>query len=810
MAVVIVDYFLSSTIYVYDPPVYPFDWEFYVTLICDGIYIFDVTSSICLKIIAWAHPNMIEYPKHISLILIDVVLALPYSTGYCVFYKTVTTGIFLVLRLITWLRLYRLVYFFNCFENTTRRHRWVIFYVKFFLYLIIIEHFFACAWYALVNFTPTGIRIWSNSLTNLSHYPKPVAKWYLITSYFSTTILSHTGFGDLSPVNINERFLTTMITCSGFLIWSYYVSSLITLLLRSRYPRYKLQKQLSLILQYLNLITADKDLQKQCVKYYQAFWDKDNGVLTSKKIADLPTAIAIYMNQKSCSFILKYTIIFNNKPASFLRNVCLYIKHEFYLPGQNIYDEKKLKEKMIIVKTGVIDILSEEDNETPIVSLGPGTCLGEAALVMIGLPRKSLYHNYTTVSQVYFTAVYFVFQTMTGIGFGDIYAESGVEITIIILILLSGLAFYGYVMTDIISNSARRKHGLLAYESKFLHLISYMQQQKVDSQLSLRVQDSLQYKWNRTRNVNIYSLLTQMNSTLHEDVVLYLYEATLRHVPMFENADHSFLRVIAKELREEYFIEGDTVVRNNDIVQDIYIIHKGSVELSNAHNMIPVIMGIGGVFGNVFEKDKSLCGISVRALKNLDLLCLNVETFRKLLKRYELITELPRTLKIDLMTSIYGKLIKDSYIFCRTERDFIRQLCLQLQHRTYFPGDYIVRDGDVDSCMYFIHKGDVGPGCSKTTGTAFITASPSRILQVQILTDGQNVNETVHEVLHKEEVFGIVQGLFKEIPHHFSFRALTIVDIASLKLNEWEYLLDFFPKSKDIIYQRVEEIYYTI
>ncbi|KAK9743533.1 Cyclic nucleotide-binding domain [Popillia japonica] len=157
------------------------------------------------------------------------------------------------------------------------------------------------------------------------------------------------------------------------------------------------------------------------------------------------------------------------------------------------------------------------------------------------------------------------------------------------------------------------------------------------------------------------------------------------------------------------------------------------------------------------------------------------------IQRYELITELPRTLKIDLMTSIYGKLIKDSYIFCRTERDFIRQLCLHVEHRTYFPGDYIVRDGDVDSCMYFIHKGDV-----------------------QILTDGQNVNETVHEVLHKEEVFGIVQGLFKEIPHHFSFRALTIADIASLKLSEWEYLLDFFPSTKDIIYQRVEEIYYTI
>lgn len=92
----------------------------------------------------------------------------------------------------------------------------------------------------------------------------------------------------------------------------------------------------------------------------------------------------------------------------------------------------------------------------------------------------------------------------------------------------------------------------------------------------------------------------------------------------------------------------------------------------------------------------------------------------------------------------------------------------------------------------------------------FYYSISSCLLQVQILTDGQNVNETVHEVLHKEEVFGIVQGLFKEIPHHFSFRALTIADIASLKLSEWEYLLDFFPSTKDIIYQRVEEIYYTI
>lgn len=61
--------------------------------------------------------------------------------------------------------------------------------------------------------------------------------------------------------------------------------------------------------------------------------------------------------------------------------------------------------------------------------------------------------------------------------------------------------------------------------------------------------------------------------------MLFLYENTLRHVPVFENFDYSFFRVIGKEVREEYFLEGETIVGINDIVEDIYIIHNGSVSL---------------------------------------------------------------------------------------------------------------------------------------------------------------------------------------------------------------------------------------
>jgi len=56
-------------------------------------------------------------------------------------------------------------------------------------------------------------------------------------------------------------------------------------------------------------------------------------------------------------------------------------------------------------------------------------------------------------------------------------------------------------------------------------------------------------------------------------------------------------------------------------------------------------------------------------------------------------------------------------------------------------------------------------------------------------------------------MFGIAQGLYHGVPHHFSFRARTTVDIMLLHLNTWQDLLKLFPFSKDLIYYKAEKIY---
>lgn len=78
------------------------------------------------------------------------------------------------------------------------------------------------------------------------------------------------------------------------------------------------------------------------------------------------------------------------------------MKHEFYLTDQIIYYQHVVKYKMIFVASGIIEILSDEDDQSPIISFGPGTCLGEASLVFT-LPARATVRaaKYTELQVLY-------------------------------------------------------------------------------------------------------------------------------------------------------------------------------------------------------------------------------------------------------------------------------------------------------------------------------------------------------------------------------------------------------------------------
>lgn len=81
---------------------------------------------------------------------------------------------------------------------------------------------------------------------------------------------------------------------------------------------------------------------------------------------------------------------------------------------------------------------------------------------------------------------------------------------------------------------------------------------------------------------------------------------------------------------------------------------------------------------------------------------------------------------------------------------------------------------------------------------------------MDILTVHSNLTETIYDVLQTGEMFGLVQGLYYGVPHHFSYRAKTNVNIISLQLTQWQHLLKFFPDASKVIYKRAQDVYVTL
>ncbi|KAG5884359.1 hypothetical protein JTB14_030798 [Gonioctena quinquepunctata] len=151
----------------------------------------------------------------------------------------------------------------------------------------------------------------------------------------------------------------------------------------------------------------------------------------------------------------------------------------------------------------------------------------------------------------------------------------------------------------------------------------------------------------------------------------------------------------------------------------------------------------------------------------------------------KLLQYLQNPMKQDIISFIYGSQLQMTFLFKDIDDSLLRQILTKLERKLYFRNDYIVKEGDVDSTMYFIYSGDVN-----------------------VLTKRSYLSEMAHVTLHHGDLFGVSQGLNLEEHHTFFYRASSAeVEILTLKFDDWSYLLQLFPKEREKIFSRVEREY---
>ncbi|GJQ73319.1 hypothetical protein Trydic_g13688 [Trypoxylus dichotomus] len=149
-----------------------------------------------------------------------------------------------------------------------------------------------------------------------------------------------------------------------------------------------------------------------------------------------------------------------------------------------------------------------------------------------------------------------------------------------------------------------------------------------------------------------------------------------------------------------------------------------------------------------------------------------------------LLTEAPYYLKEAVLNSMFGFHLSLHPLLQHCHKDLTRQMASYMRTLVFFPGDIIAYVGDIDGCMYFIHEGEI-----------------------HVLNEDTLHSERVETVLYTDEMFGLDQGLYEKCGHEFTYKAVKYSVIISLHRDDWIHLLEFFPASKSVIYDKTVAIH---
>jgi voltage-gated potassium channel len=142
--------------------------------------------------------------------------------------------------------------------------------------------------------------------------------------------------------------------------------------------------------------------------------------------------------------------------------------------------------------------------------------------------------------------------------------------------------------------------------------------------------------------------------------------------------------------------------------------------------------------------------------------------------------ELPHTLSMEILLFLNQKILQKVSLFKNANEIFIREIVQLLQPMVFLPDDYIIRQGELGDCMYFLSEGDVE-----------VLVGAAKVAQ---LGAGSPFGET---------------ALIKEENRNASIRALTYCDVYKLSKADFDALrvrhADFDAQVKKVVEERLKD-----
>ncbi|XP_063895224.1 uncharacterized protein LOC135118099 isoform X1 [Helicoverpa armigera] len=354
--------------------------------IAELFFTFDILVHLLHKHWSLVRLHVRVYRRNSFFLAYDIISVVPYNLIFSKrpAYESVT----LIGRWLAIGRIYRLFIYFQEINEHMRKSRRFLFFCEQFLVSALVLHASTCMWYSLHR-PPEMEHAWYN-LGYPPHVQSRNLKFdnYRTSWYYCTCRFFNVVFGDSFPMSSLQKWLTSSLMLVGYVFFRYrFIGTLAWELVIERTRRSNFVDNYHHMINYLKFSRAPSWLVDQCKNYKLQLWKMKAGILTSQHLQKLPLPLQMELIFDINVGNFHNSMLFRETKESFMRQISLLMRHELYLAGQHIWSQGVVKSGMICIKRGVIEMLSDEDDESPMIAFKDGTVLGELSL-FYSIPSK--------------------------------------------------------------------------------------------------------------------------------------------------------------------------------------------------------------------------------------------------------------------------------------------------------------------------------------------------------------------------------------------------------------------------------------
>ncbi|XP_059644240.1 potassium channel SKOR-like isoform X2 [Cornus florida] len=175
----------------------------------------------------------------------------------------------------------------------------------------------------------------------------------------------------------------------------------------------------------------------------------------------------------------------------------------------------------------------------------------------------------------YVTSLYFAIVTMATVGYGEIHAVNIREMIFIMIYvsfdMILGAYLLGNMAALIVKGSKTEK-----FRDKMADIIKYTNRNKLGKHISNEIKGHvrLQYE-NRYTEL---AILQDIPVSIRAKIAQKLYEPYVREVPIFKGCSLGFINQIAINVHEEFFLPGEVIIEQANLVNQLYFVCYGKLE----------------------------------------------------------------------------------------------------------------------------------------------------------------------------------------------------------------------------------------